>query len=407
MAATKKTATKKGKPKRREWPIVKRTKYRNGSIAYMVDTRLRGEGSRVFKPTLEEANEVARQARIRRQNEGIGYFSLEGDQRLDAERALAMLAPFGKTLVDAVEFYVPHLKALQSSKSVLEASDAYESNATARNLSKPHLRDIRLRLGRFSETFGDRLIAEVEAEEIDEWLDDLEVEAATRNGYRRHLCALWAFAGKRGWCNATEIEKTTLRKENSGKTEVVTPEECKALLDHADPDILPVIAVGAFAGLRRSELGRLQWGHINLPERFVEVVVAGTNTKSAKRRIVVMSDNLAAWLAPYEGRTGSVWPDQKERGRRLLDEAKRAAGFGTPGTETDEEKGKGVALMPWRHNALRHSFASYHLAKHNDAAKVSLEMGHTNSVLVFRHYRQLVRPADAAKYWEVMPTVIP
>ncbi len=31
---------------------------------------------------------------------------------------------------------------------------------------------------------------------------------------------------------------------------------------------------------------------------------------------------------------------------------------------------------------MRHSYASYHLAHHGDAAKLASEMGHTNSALI-------------------------
>jgi hypothetical protein len=52
---------------------------------------------------------------------------------------------------------------------------------------------------------------------------------------------------------------------------------------------------------------------------------------------------------------------------------------------------------------LRHSFASYHLAHFRDAAKLALELGHTDQVLIFRHYRELVKPDEAAKYWNIRP----
>jgi integrase len=53
---------------------------------------------------------------------------------------------------------------------------------------------------------------------------------------------------------------------------------------------------------------------------------------------------------------------------------------------------------------LRHSFASYHLAKFSDAAALALELGHTNANLVFQHYRQIVKPKDAERYWSIRPS---
>jgi hypothetical protein len=56
----------------------------------------------------------------------------------------------------------------------------------------------------------------------------------------------------------------------------------------------------------------------------------------------------------------------------------------------------------WPQNALRHSFGSYHLAQFNDAAKLALEMGNSPAT-IFRHYRQLVKPKQAERYWKLAP----
>jgi hypothetical protein len=52
---------------------------------------------------------------------------------------------------------------------------------------------------------------------------------------------------------------------------------------------------------------------------------------------------------------------------------------------------------------LRHGFASYHLAHFRVAAKLALELGHTDQELIFPHYRELVKPEQAAKYWSTRP----
>jgi integrase len=52
---------------------------------------------------------------------------------------------------------------------------------------------------------------------------------------------------------------------------------------------------------------------------------------------------------------------------------------------------------------MRHSFASYHLAKWGDAPKTSLELGHTSPGIVFAHYRELVKPHAAEAYWKLAP----
>ena len=59
--------------------------------------------------------------------------------------------------------------------------------------------------------------------------------------------------------------------------------------------------------------------------------------------------------------------------------------------------------MEWPENGLRHSFASYHLAAFKNAASTALELGHHDSRVTFAHYRELVKPREAARYWKLRP----
>lgn len=113
------------------------------------------------------------------------------------------------------------------------------------------------------------------------------------------------------------------------------------------------------------------------------IEVPALKAKTASRRFVMIQPNLAVWLTPYTGRSGKVCPPNL---RKLLEADRTNAG-----------------LKQWATNGLRHSFASYHLAMFEDAAKLALEMGHTNQELIFRHYRELVTPKQAAKWWDIRP----
>lgn len=99
-----------------------------------------------------------------------------------------------------------------------------------------------------------------------------------------------------------------------------------------------------------------------------------------QRRLVPVSDNLHAWLAPSRGISGAVMPPAITYRRKFL-RALKAAG-----------------IESWLANALRHSFASYRLADTQDAAKTALELGHTESRTLFRPYRELVTPEAAKAY---------
>jgi integrase len=61
------------------------------------------------------------------------------------------------------------------------------------------------------------------------------------------------------------------------------------------------------------------------------------------------------------------------------------------------------ADLKWKPDIMRHSFASYHLAYLQSADKTALEMGHRDTQMLFRHYRELVKYEDSKQYWDIRP----
>ena len=72
--------------------------------------------------------------------------------------------------------------------------------------------------------------------------------------------------------------------------EIFTVDELRALLEAAQrtqPSVVPMLAIGAFAGLRDAEIKRLDWNEVDLSRGHIEVKVA--KAKSARRRTVLWS----------------------------------------------------------------------------------------------------------------------
>ena len=154
--------------------------------------------------------------------------------------------------------------------------------------------------------------------------------------------------------------------------------------------------MGAFAGLRSAEIERLEWSDIDLAGRHI--VIGASKAKTASRRVVPITDNLAAWLAAYAGMQGNVWMGGHDEFYEVQQETAAATEV-----KADPEKGiKGEKPVKWKANALRHSYASYRFAQTGDAGRVAGELGNSASV-VHRHYRELVKPADAERWFAVKP----
>jgi integrase len=346
-----------------------------------------GRNRRFFKDR-HEAETFLRTKRIEQENYGTAGMSFTERQRAEYLECAELLKPFNATIRDAVNFYVPHLHATKRTCSAAELVDELLKIKEADGASERYLSDLRSRLTQFSDSFDGKPVAEITSPQIDEWLRTLSdketgkrLSPVTRNNFRRVLIVAFNFAKERGYCIGNPAEKTARAKVIESAIGILGVDQTARLLESASAELVPYIAIGAFAGLRRAELERLDWQEVDLQSNLIEVTA--TKAKSARRRFVRIRPNLAKWLQPYVQLSGDVTPPNY---RELLDSARDAAG-----------------IHEWPQNALRHGFASYHLAQFNDAAALALELGHTNSNLVFQHYRQLVKPKQAERYWKIAP----
>jgi integrase len=99
-------------------------------------------------------------------------------------------------------------------------------------------------------------------------------------------------------------------------------------LEAASSETLPYWVLGGFAGLRSSELRRLEWEDISFEHKLVEVPATKSKT-GRSRRLIPLRPGLDAWLAPYKGRTGKILPVSTKR--LALDRAR--AGLTTLGVQ--------------------------------------------------------------------------
>ena len=359
----------------------------NGKRFWQVTTPKLGGGRnrRTFKDR-EEAKGYYDLAKAQLQDFGNAAMSISDALRGEAVKCSQELQPFGKTITDATRFYVDHLTEITRSQMVSHVVNELQAACKADGKSVRYLRDLKYRLGRFATDFGSRHIAEISTADIDQWLRDLNLGPVSRNTFRRRLVTLFKFAKTHGWCRTIPAAESTRVREVSDEVGILTPSELSGLLNVASEETIPYWTIGAFAGLRATEIERLEWADVNLNRRWIKV--RAKHAKSASRRLVDIQPNLLKWLRPYQDRTGKVVPENLRV--KLLEDRKRA-------TEA------GSLTRKWPSNALRHSFASYYLARFDNAGKLALQLGHVGQDLIFRHYREVVTRADAKRYWNIVP----
>ena len=336
---------------------------------------------RKFFAVKAQAEAYAHLRKVELANVGTQGAALTQSQRAEYIDCVKELEPYNVSLREAIKILVPTLAARRQSVSLETAVSAMIAAQKEDGASGRHIEDLRSRLGQLQRAFPGRLLATISSIEIDDWLRGLSVANITRNNFRRVVGSLFAFGCMRKWCAENPISAVSKTKVKGGKIGILSPQQIARLLTNAPADMVPALAIGAFAGLRRAEIERLDWSEIRLKKNLIEVAAA--KSKTAARRFVPIRANLASWLASFVHEKGPVCPSNYQV---HLTKAREAAGL----------SGKN-----WPKNALRHSFASYHAARFQDAGKLAAEMGHTTPAIVFQHYRELVEPREASRYWKV------
>jgi integrase len=369
---------------KKNWPPIRPVRYPNGSTVYVVDARVKGAGKRHFFEIKKDAETKARQLRTERLNQGTAVINFPERLRVEALECADRLKPFGKTLRDAVGFYLPHLEATNKTCTINELKEQLLASKKQDGKSHRYLGDLRSRIGQFARYFDGKPVSEFTFTDVDTWLRSLGLGIVSRNNFRRALVIAFNFAKEHGYCASNPAEKTNAPAEPRKTVEVLSIEQAADLLAHADEKIIPAIALGLFAGLRPESERNLDWSQIDFEDKQIDIDERNTK-RPESQRYIDMSDNLIAWLQPHRKLRGRVFPSI-DAYYGLLADARKKAG-----------------IKQWPHDALRHSFGTYHYGAHQNAALTMTQMGHTNPKTFFKHYRRKIKQKDALPYWQIVP----
>jgi integrase len=253
-----------------------------------------------------------------------------------------------------------------------------------------HLKSLRDCLKLFVEKFP-RLEAVSDAD-LTAYLRQLSMRVGPRrrDNVLSAIVQLSRFARRRNYLpeDARSVAEKVRRIKPSHDVQTWTPQEARLLLEHVKPRWLPMMVLSLFAGLRTTEIFRLDWGAVKFDERVI-AVSGKVARKTRIARLVPIQDNLLAWLEPYRDRVGPLFTTANcktlENSRYLeMARIRRATG------------------LPRKDNANRHSFGSYRLAVTKSHAQVALEMGNSPR-MVRDNYNDPKSEADAAAYFGLLP----
>jgi hypothetical protein len=127
----------------------------------------------LFFKTKSDATAELDRIKIKFRDAGEKALEVTDELRLAALKCARRLQPYGKTIVDATDHYIRYLEDSQHSCTVAQLREEFLESQRKAKRSIRHQQDLRDRLGRFSETFGDRPVRVLRADEIEDWLHGL------------------------------------------------------------------------------------------------------------------------------------------------------------------------------------------------------------------------------------------
>jgi integrase len=383
---------------------------KRGEEVWLVDGKINGKRKRMFFDTKPQA-EAWLKAEAKDTTCQQWWLDLNNAERVDMMNAFMRSRDEGFTLLSAVDHFAvsgrghvflkkmtlgkaigslgPNLKFKDQSKQP-EPSGFLGAKVLAQ-MSKSGRYTLACTIANFRDYIGaERQCATITPEEVQQWVTvggpkRKKWKSVTKQNYLTNLSNFFNWLIRKKVVAENPVQSLERINVDHAEPEILSVDECKTVLSLArakHPEVLPLLVLNLFCGIRPSEVRRL--GMANFDFDLNEVELKGGQTKTRRRRFVSMSDNCTAWLSLAKWRLPIT--DSVHKWEVFLRDAKVELGI----------EGR------WPHDCLRHSYCSYGLAHTQNAAKIALEAGHTEQIL-FTHYRKLVKKPEAEKFWAIFP----
>ena len=331
---------------------------------------------RRFFDTEAEANEFIRQTEDATRERGKSAFDIPQALAVEAIALSKQLQKHGVGLTDAVNFFLKNAP-IKGKKTVNELLPEYlltKKDADYRYAQKTAL-------GVFAADFGTKPIASIFAPALEKWFKEKKWEALNEGNYMRDCSMFFRWAVRKDYLAANPLDKIPRPHVERKMPEIFTVEETAKVLNAAyanrDLNLLSMYALGFFSGIRIEEIERMKWEMVDWEEG--EIRLPSAITKTGMPRNIEISTALRAAIGSDALSSGEIVPPVNLRLRR--------------------EKLLILAGVENRRNVLRHSFASYHAAKHRDPGLLQLILGQQTPSVLFKHYINAVRRTDAERYF--------
>lgn len=302
------------------------------------------------------AEKTSKRTGREKSNSPILLADIDASTRHEILHAVERLKDFRASITEAVDFFLKHARPAKADATIGEVMEQFKAVKTKAGLSRKYLETswqsffVPMR-----DHFKNSLVTDITGEDAEKYIYGQKTwNPTTRATHIRHLNVLFNFAIERGFAalNPFKNIQRPKRAANNSREKVMSVVEVIKLLQfastHGYKAECAALVLILFCGVRVDEVHKISWEQIKLDEEAPVVVL--DDTKANRRRVNPIPKNAFEWLKKLRA-TGKVTPTNYEGRMRYLRRASKVI---------------------YKQNAARISFASYHVAMHEDAAKTSL-----------------------------------
>ena len=231
-----------------------------------------------------------------------------------------------------------------------------------------------------------RRVRAISAQECAQYIEQAFDTPRQRQKARLILSGVFGTAVKRGWCSENPVARVEVPRVVEKQVPILSPQEIKDLRQTAERyqggSCAAAVGMMLYAGIRPHEVARLTWEQVDLRERAIYIMPRHSKTGGA-RRVTIHKPLLRILRTHKRKNEEKICPANWLHHWREL---RRAAGWDSPARR-------------WPQDALRHTFASYHLSHFRSYAELQLEIGHRDATLLRTRYVDQRGVHEAAKFW--------
>jgi len=381
-----------------------------GTVCWTVEGRAVGKGRWSYRSE-EEALKGLRKMMNEVYGDATGFKELTYNESLDARRAISMMEGTGKSVIDACAFYKAHLNGVEVAcplvKDVVGKIDKSDSkNWVVKGgwLEHKHLEKISretlaghdYRLQRFLEKAGEIRVRDIDHSFIHGWLHGLKVTAWTRIDYRKTLLEFFEWClFPNSWINVNPVKRVELnadwREIGGREVPIFTINQSErvlgALAGLSDDGMRRYVIACLFAGLRPEAEAMRITRDCFLESGELKVL----SNKTGETRYMRLEDGVRKALLTPDWQGLMIGSLSNWIARWSLFQEK--AGFKTRDKNPNGDK--------WQQDVMRHTYASYHLAKWNNRSLLAELMGNSEQV-IRSHYRRPIPREEGEKFWQLI-----